>query len=58
RKTDFIAAFTYKPQGEIIDLLKEGLEHDSLAKSLISIANDGKTKLFWVEDGLLYTKVP
>ena len=27
-----------------------------MAKSLIALAHEGKTKRFWVEDGLLYTK--
>ncbi|KAL5749423.1 hypothetical protein ACOSP7_024026 [Xanthoceras sorbifolium] len=33
----------------------EGLQHDSLGKSLVGLANDGKTKRFWVQDDLLYT---
>ncbi|KAL5800665.1 hypothetical protein ACOSQ3_032297 [Xanthoceras sorbifolium] len=43
------------PQGEVISLIKEGLQHDSLGKSLMGLANDGKTKRFWVQDDLLYT---
>ncbi|KAL5804307.1 hypothetical protein ACOSQ3_031107 [Xanthoceras sorbifolium] len=43
------------PQGEVINLIKEGLQHDSLGKSLVGLANDGKTKRFWVQDDLLYT---
>ena len=39
-----------------MDLLREGLQHDVVAKSLIVLAHEGKTKLFWVEDNLLYTK--
>ena len=39
-----------------MDLLREGLQHDPIAKSLIVLAHKGKTKRFWVEDGLLYTK--
>ena len=39
-----------------MDLLKEGLQHDPVVKSLITLAHEGKTKWFWVEDGLLYTK--
>ncbi|RVX07789.1 Transposon Ty3-I Gag-Pol polyprotein [Vitis vinifera] len=35
---------------------KGGLQHDPMAKSLIALAHEGKTKRFWVEDGLLYTK--
>ncbi|KAL5790539.1 hypothetical protein ACOSQ2_005427 [Xanthoceras sorbifolium] len=43
------------PQGEVISLIKEGLQHDSLGKSLMGLATDGKTKRFWVQDDLLYT---
>ena len=39
-----------------MDLIKEGLHHDPVAKSLITLARERKTKQFWVEDGLLYTK--
>ncbi|RVW25255.1 Transposon Tf2-2 polyprotein [Vitis vinifera] len=51
-----LASMTSQPQGDIIDLLREGLQHDPVAKSLIALAHEGKTKRFWVEDGLLYTK--
>ena len=40
----------------MVDLIKEGLHHDRVAKSLITLAHEGKTQRFWVEDGLLYTK--
>ncbi|RVW44493.1 Retrovirus-related Pol polyprotein from transposon 17.6 [Vitis vinifera] len=55
RKTE-LASMTSQPQGDIIDLLREGLKHDPVAKSLIALAHEGKTKRFWVEDDLLYTK--
>ncbi|RVW98232.1 Retrovirus-related Pol polyprotein from transposon 17.6 [Vitis vinifera] len=51
-----LASMTSQPQGDIMDLLREGLQHDPVAKSLIALAHEGKTKRFWVEDGLLYTK--
>ncbi|RVW76058.1 Retrovirus-related Pol polyprotein from transposon 17.6 [Vitis vinifera] len=51
-----LASITSQPQGYIMDLLREGLQHDPVAKSLIALAHEGKTKRFWVEDGLLYTK--
>ena len=51
-----LASMTSQPQGDIIDLLREGLQHDPSAKSLIALAHEGKTKWLWVEDGLLYTK--
>ena len=40
----------------MVNLIKDGLQHDPVARSLISLAHEGKTRLFWVEDGLLYTK--
>ena len=51
-----LASMTNQPQGELVDLIKEGLQYDPVAKSLITLAHEGKTRRFWVEDGLLYTK--
>ena len=51
-----LASITSQPQGEMVDLINEGLQHDPVAKSLITLAHEGKTRRFWVEDGLLYTK--
>ncbi|KAF7807946.1 Transposon Tf2-2 polyprotein [Senna tora] len=35
---------------------REGLEHDPQAKSLMELASQGKTRRFWLEDGVLMTK--
>ena len=51
-----LASMTSQPQRDIMDLLREGLQHDPMAKNLIALAHEEKTKQFWVEDGLLYTK--
>ena len=51
-----LGAMISTPQGELIDLIKEGLLHDPLAKNLISLVGEEKTKRFWIQDGLLYTK--
>lgn len=51
-----LAALGSKPQGEMVELIKKGLQHDSLAEGIIALANSGTTKRFWVEDDLLYTK--
>ena len=51
-----LASMTSQPQGDIMDLLRERLQHDPMAKSLIVLAHERKTKPFWVEDDLLYTK--
>lgn len=43
-------------QGMIPDRIKEGLDKDPMAKSLVELAREGKTRRFWVQDGLLRTK--
>ena len=45
-----------RPQGPLMDCIKEGLPHDQTAKSLIEYAKQGKTWRFWFEGDLLYTK--
>ena len=39
-----------------MDLIREGLQHDPIAKNLITLAHEGKTRRFWEEDCLLFTK--
>ena len=51
-----LASMTSQPQGDIMDLLREGLQHDLVSQILIVLTHEGKTKQFWVEDDLLYTK--
>ena len=55
RKTE-LTFMTSQAQRDIMDLLREGLQHDLMAKSFIVLAHEGKTKLFWVDDDLFYTK--
>lgn len=43
-------------KGTIPDRIREGLEKDPLATSLMTAAREGKTRRFWVKDGLLFTK--
>ncbi|KAK2966767.1 hypothetical protein RJ640_015365 [Escallonia rubra] len=45
-----------KAKGDILEGIKEGMEHDPLARQLFKLAESGQTQRFWVEDGLLYTK--
>lgn len=45
-----------KINGELLTLVKEGMEHGNLAKNLVTMAKEGKTKRFWEEDGILYTR--
>ena len=39
----------------IVEGIKEGMHYDPVAKQLFALAQQGKTKKFWEEDGLLYT---
>ena len=39
----------------MLDHIKEGLKEDPLARNLMESAIAGKTRKFWVEDGILYT---
>ncbi|KAI5675744.1 hypothetical protein M9H77_06694 [Catharanthus roseus] len=40
----------------LLKRIKEGLQQDSLAKNLIALVMEGKTRRFWLEEGMLYTK--
>ena len=51
-----LASMTSQPQGDIMGLLRKRLQHNPMAQSLIALSHKGKTKRFWVEDDLLYTK--
>ena len=39
----------------LVDDIKEGLQHDPIARKLFALAQQGKTKKFWEEGVLLYT---
>ncbi|KAK8948956.1 hypothetical protein KSP39_PZI005193 [Platanthera zijinensis] len=54
RKAGLAAMITAK--GKLLARIKEGLQQDPLAKEWMQAAKEGKTKQFWVEDELLYTK--
>lgn len=43
-------------KGTLPDRIREGLDKDPLAKSLMVAAQEGKIRRFWVKDGLLFTK--
>ncbi|CAL2233764.1 unnamed protein product [Prunus armeniaca] len=34
--------------------IREGLLHDSQAKSLLELVKYGKTRRFWLDDGVVY----
>ncbi|XP_028794242.1 uncharacterized protein LOC114749870 [Neltuma alba] len=44
------------PSFPLVDRVKEGLKQDPQAKSLMELASQGKTRRFWLEDGVLITK--
>ncbi|KAJ4728107.1 Retrotransposon protein, putative, Ty3-gypsy subclass [Melia azedarach] len=53
RKAEF--ASMSRPECNILERVKEGLNHDAFAKSLMELAQEGKTRRFWTQDGVLYT---
>ena len=40
---------------DIQDAIKDGMQHDLEAKKLMELAAQGKTRRFWVKEGLLLT---
>lgn len=40
-----------------MDKIKEGLDHDPQARILMELTKQGKTRQFWVEEGLIIIKV-
>ncbi|KAL8170456.1 LOW QUALITY PROTEIN: hypothetical protein V2J09_022260 [Rumex salicifolius] len=41
---------------DLVEAIKEGLETDPVARSLMMLSKEGGTREFWLKDGLLYTK--
>nr|GMD83965.1 Transposon Tf2-2 polyprotein [Ipomoea batatas] len=39
-------------KGDVIKRIKEGLQHDSIAKELVKLAQSNKTQRFWVDDAV------
>nr|GEW45518.1 retrovirus-related Pol polyprotein from transposon TNT 1-94 [Tanacetum cinerariifolium] len=46
----------HAPTGHLEDQIKEGLEHDPLAKKIISLAKDERARIFWLKGDMLFTK--
>lgn len=42
---------------DIQNTIKDGMQHDLEDKKLMELAAQGKTRRFWVEEGLLLTNV-
>ena len=40
----------------LLGRIKEGLAQETLAKTIILMVHEGKTRRFWLDNGLLYTK--
>ena len=51
----YLAAIVSSYCSPIVDEIGKGMQHDPVAKQLLVLAQQGKTKKFWEEDDLLYT---
>ena len=54
-RKDALATIVSSNCSSIVEGIKEGMHYDPVAKQLFALAQQGKTKKFWEEDGLLYT---
>ncbi|KAL4383104.1 hypothetical protein GQ457_15G008210 [Hibiscus cannabinus] len=43
-------------EAQLLERIKEGLGHDPVAETLIGYAKEGKSRRYWLEGGLLYTR--
>ncbi|XP_060211897.1 uncharacterized mitochondrial protein AtMg00860-like [Lycium barbarum] len=50
-----LVAIVSTTSSDIIDAIKQCMQHDPVAKQLLVLASKGKMKKFWVDDGILYT---
>ncbi|XP_075084740.1 uncharacterized protein LOC142167997 [Nicotiana tabacum] len=53
-RKNVLATIVSSASSGIIETIKEGMQHDPVAKQLLALASQGKTQRFWEEDGLLY----
>ncbi|KAL9265740.1 Retrovirus-related Pol polyprotein from transposon 17.6-like protein, partial [Drosera capensis] len=51
RKAELVAIGV--PNFPLLERLKEGMEHDAQAKTLAELAKQGKTRRFWLDEGLI-----
>ncbi|CAL8989012.1 unnamed protein product [Prunus brigantina] len=49
-----VLAAVVQPRVLSCERIREGLLHDPQAKSLLELVKDGKTRRFWLDDGVLY----
>jgi len=45
-----------RPQSNLQNRIKNGLQHDTLAQTIIQLVKEGKTRRFWEADGLILIK--
>ncbi|TYK05161.1 reverse transcriptase [Cucumis melo var. makuwa] len=55
RKAELNIITTSMPTSDFLERIKEGMQHDELAKNLLKLAKEGKTRRFWENDGTLLT---
>ena len=51
-----VVASVYAIEGLLLECIKEGFQHDDRAQTLIELANEAKTKRFWLENRVFYAK--
>lgn len=56
RKATLVAINLSMPEGTLVGRIKDGFTQDPLAKSIVALVNEGMTRRFWLNDGLLYAK--
>jgi hypothetical protein len=55
-RKSIVAPIASVPEGQLLERIKEGMEHDQQAQTFKELAVQGRTARFWFEDGVLYTK--
>ena len=55
RKAELASISLSTPRSDLLDRIKEGMQQDPLAKNLAKLASEGKTRRFWLDDGMLLT---
>ncbi|XP_022148918.1 uncharacterized protein LOC111017468 [Momordica charantia] len=57
-ESDFVLGGVLLQDGHLIayETIKENLQNDPAAQAIIQLANEGKTRQFWVENDILFTK--
>ncbi|KAA0032828.1 reverse transcriptase [Cucumis melo var. makuwa] len=43
------------PTSDFLERIREGMQHDELAKNLLKLTKEGRTRRFWENDGTLLT---